>query len=521
MITAPRWTQRLGLIDLGSNSARLVVIQYTPGESFKVTYEYSRRVRLAEGMAASLGPARLRPAAVQRAIETLAMFRDFCAANGVRRLIPVATAATRDAADQADFLRQVRAATGLRLRVLSGEEEAYFGALGVINGLGLADGVVIDVGGGSAEVSRVRAGRFAQGQTTPLGAVRLTEAFLPGERASAGEVKRLNRRLDETLAPLEWLRLAPGERLVGLGGTIRALARLDRDERDYPVRLLNGYEIEAERLLNLIERLRALPVKDRPRQFPGLPPDRADVILGGALVVAAALRATGADRLMVSDQGLRDGLFYREFLAGRRPARGRSADVIPDLRRFSVLNLGRVYGYQTGHADQVARLAEALFDETARRHGYGAAERQYVWAAAQLSDIGSAVNYQDHHKHSAYLILSAGLPGYTHREVALIALLCLYHHKGKADFKTYQAVLEKGDGERVRRLGALLRLAEALDSGRTQAVAGLTLSGRGAQLTLRVTAQRGRDISWEVGEAGRSADLFEAAYGCRLEVRAG
>lgn len=507
-----RWTHRLGIIDLGSNSARLIVVQYTPGESFKVTYEYSRRVRLAEGMASSGD--RLDPAAVARAVETLAMFRDFCAAHGLRRVIPVATAATRDAADRAAFLRQVRAATGLRLRVLSGEDEAYFGALGVINGLGLSAGLVMDVGGGSAQISRVRGGRFERGQTTPLGAVRLTEAYLLGEKVSAAEFKRLNHAVDEALAELDWMTLEAGGRFVGLGGTLRTLARIDRDDRAYPLRLLNGYELELERLDDLIGRLRALPVRDRARQVPGLPSDRADVILAGAVVVAAALRRAGVDRMVVSDQGLREGLFYREFLgAGRAP-------VLRDLRRFSVLNLGRVYGYQTAHADQVARLAVALFDQLGKRHGYGPREREYLWAAAQLNDIGSAVNYQDHHKHSAYLILSAGLPGYSHREIALIALLCVYHRKGKADIRTYQTVLGKGDEARVRRLGAILRLAEALDSSRTQDVAGVSVDARRDLVWLAVKARPRHDVRWEAGEAQRNADLFEEAFDCRLEVKA-
>lgn len=507
MYTPSRWTHRLGIIDLGSNSARLVVAQYTPGESFKITYEFSRRVRLAEGLASE---GRLQPAAVARAIETLQMFQAYCAANGVQRLLPVATAATRDAANQAEFLHQVQRVTGLRLRVLTGEQEAYYGALGVINGSGLRDGLVIDVGGGSAQVSVVRAGAFQRGQATPLGAVRLTEAYFPDARVTSSQFRALARHLDQTFAQISWMKLNGG-RFIGLGGGIRTLARLDRDQREYPLRLLNGYELELARLEALIERLRALPVSERARRIPGLPSDRADVMLAGAMVVAAALRRAGVETLTVSDQGLREGLLYEAFL-GRQ-----ATPVIPDLRTFSVLNLARVYGYYSRHEEQVARLAVSLFDQLARRHGFGAAEREYLWAAATLNDIGTAVNYQDHHKHSAYLILSAGLPGYSHRETALIALLCVYHRKGKADVELYRAVLEKGDGERLRKLGAILRLAEALDSSRTQDVAEVKVRASGQRVHLRVKGQR--DVRWEAGEAQRNAVLFEDAFDCKLEVR--
>jgi len=507
MYTPSRWTHRLGIIDLGSNSARLIVAQYTPRESFKITYEFSRRVRLAEGLAAE---GRLQPAAVARAIETLQMFQSYCAANGVKRLIPVATAATRDAANRAEFLRQVHRATGLRLRVLTGQQEAYYGALGVINGSGLRDGLVLDVGGGSAQVSVVRGGQFQQGQATPLGAVRLTEAFFPNPRASASQVRALTRHLDQTFAKLNWMKLNGG-RFVGLGGGIRTLARIDRDQRDYPLRLLNGYELTLERIEALIDRLRALPVSERARRIPGLPSDRADVMLAGAMVVAAALRRTGSEKLWVSDQGLREGLLYEALL------KPEAAPLIPNLRAFSVLNLARIYGYFSRHEEQVARLAVSLFDQLARQHGFGATEREYLWAAATLNDIGTAVNYQDHHKHSAYLILSAGLPGYSHRETALIALLCVYHRKGKADVELYRAVLEKGDGERIRKLGAILRLAEALDSSRTQDVAEVKVRTAGKHIRLTVVGRR--DVRWEAGEAQRNALLFEEAFDCQLEVR--
>lgn len=515
MITSPRWKRRIGIIDLGSNSARLMVAQYTPGDSYKVTYEYSRRVRLAEGMAED---ERLRPEAMARAIETLRMFRSFCRANGVRRVIPVATAATRDAKNGARFVARVRARTGLRLRVLSGEEEALYGVVGAINRIGVRAGLVLDVGGGSAEISRVQDGRFARGLTLPLGAVRLTEEHLPGDRVRPADVKRLARHVRDLLGAVDWMTLGEDEHFVGLGGTIRSLARIDREERNHPLRLLGGYVLDAERLDRLVDRLRMVPASERAQRIAGLSNDRADVILAGAMVVAAALRRAGASSLVVSDEGLREGLLYREFL-GRRPS-----PVIPHLRRFSVLNLGRVYGYQTAHADQVARLAVALLEQIGGRlrddHDDGdlAAEREYLWAAAQLNDIGTAVNAQDHHKHSSYLIRNTGLSGYTQREMVLIASLCIYQRKGKADVKSYKDLLEKGDSQRLKQLGAILRIAEALDSSRTQGVASVRAQVRRNVVRVRVRAKPKHDVRWEVGEAQRNAALFEDAFGCRLDV---
>jgi exopolyphosphatase/guanosine-5'-triphosphate,3'-diphosphate pyrophosphatase len=324
---------------------------------------------------------------------------------------------------------------------------------------------------------------------------------------------------------LDWMALDEGGRFVGLGGTVRALTRIDREllareKAAYPLSLTHGYELRLARLDRLIERLRELPVKARARKIPGLQADRADIILAGAMVVAGALRRAEADRLVVCGQGLREGLFYREFLS--RPGAPAAAPILPNVREFSVLNLCRLYGYENAHTAHVARLALSLFDQLAQLHRYGALEREYLWAAARLHDIGTVVNYYDHHKHSAYLILSVGLPGYSHRETALIALLCLYHRKGSPAIQPYGPLLQPGDEERVRRLAALLRLAEYLDRSRSQAVSGLKVEVAGRKrVRLKVRARAARLGRVERWEAQRNAELFEDAFGIELKVAAG
>lgn len=505
--------RRVGIIDLGSNSARLMVAHYLPGQAYRITDELSRRVRLSEGMSID---GRLRAPAILRAIQAIRLFKSFCDANGVKRIVPVATAAVRDAVNRADFLRQLRASTGLRFRVLTGPEEAYYGVLGVVNGLGLRGGLVMDIGGGSAEFSHVERSRFRRGETTPLGAVRLTEMFLnDGDHVYPAALDRLNRYIHSALADFDWLHLGPDEAFVGVGGTARALARMDREARHYPFDLINGYELARTRLQGLVERLIELPVAERVRQMPGLPADRADIILAGALVVQGALRAAHASALTICGHGLREGLFFKEFLPQTNPP------VIRDLREFSVLNLGRLYGFEQVHADHVTRLALSLFDQLADRHHYGAAERDCLWAAGQLHDIGTIVDYYDHHKHTSYIILNAGLPGYSHRDTALIALLCLYHRRGQPTLDQFHAPPQAGDLDRARRLSALLRLAEYLDRSRAQTITRLRLEGSGKKLRLLAKPRPGADARVEIWEAQRATDLFEEAYNCKLTIEPG
>lgn len=499
----------IGIIDLGSNSARLIVVRYTPHLVFKITDEVSRRVRLSERMNEDN---LLHASSMLRAFDTLDVFSAFCRTQGVKHIIPVATAAVRDATNGRAFIDQIHRDTGLKFRILTGEEEAYYGTLGVVNSLGLRTGLVIDIGGGSAEVSQVRDGHFVQGATSTLGALRLTEAFFSTDTASVDEISRLEKAVDDVFHVWPWMSLRSGELFVGVGGTIRALARIDRALSRYPLGLVHGYELRLRRLEKLIDRIRALPVSERAANIPGLSEDRADIILAGAVVVARAMRRAGARRLTVCGQGLREGLFYEEFL------KSSSQMTIPDVRTFSVMNMTRMYGYAQGHTGHVAKLALSMFDQLKPQHGYGPQEREYLWAATMLHDIGTVIDYYDHHKHSAYIILGAGLPGFTHREVVIISQLCLYHRKGKPELSPYVSELKRGDAEMINRLASLLRLAEYLDRSRAEKVKELKMTVFGHQALLQAISDKPGEAQVEIWEARQNDDLFEQAFGLALEI---
>ena len=509
MPSFPPLKQRIAIIDLGSNTARLMVAQYTPGQVFKITDEVSRRVRLSEGMSSDNN---LHSSAILRAFDTLQMFKSFCEGLDIHHILPVTTAAVRDADNGPSFLKEVRRQTGLNFRLLSGDEEAFYGAVGVINGLGVTNGIVLDVGGGSAEIALIQSGTYQKGFTTPLGAIRTQEVYFPDEGTTLDQVKPFNQMLKDTFEKKDWMILGKGMTMNGIGGSVRALARIDRTMRRYPLGLVHGYELKLRRLENLIDRLASLPVSDRVKAIPGLQADREDIILPGALVVAGVMRKAGANKMIVSGQGLREGLFYETFVQGDEAYR------IESLRHFSILNLVRLYGFEGSHTSHVAHLSLSLFDQLEPIHGFGAAEREHLWAGAMLHDIGTIIDYYDHHKHSAYIILNAGLPGFTHREVIIIAYLCLNHRSGKPDFSSYHALLRKRDLDMVYRLSSLLRLAEYLDRSRTQNVANLHISTGGKKATLTLMPNQEHEAAVEMWEAKQNAKLFEKSFGMDLKI---
>ncbi len=504
---APSGERRLAVVDLGSNTFRLVVFRHSPGGPFQLADEIRQPVRLAAGARDGV----LRPDAMGRAAEAARLFSSFCAAGGIDEIAAVATSALRDAANREQALDLI-AEGGLRARVLSAEEEARYAVLGVLNSTTLRDGLVLDLGGGSLQLSLVQGRVLDRSASEPLGAVRMTEAFLGTGRAGRSPLRALRRHLAERLEPLDWV-ARRGGRLIGVGGSVRTLAVMAQKREGYALDEIHGYVLGRDALGALIDDMAALPARARDR-LPGLKTDRADIMLAGAVTVDAVMERVGADRLEVCSQGLREGVFYERFLAPRDPP------LLDDVRRAGVLNVARLYRYDAPHADRVARLALALYEELARLglHPADEAEREWLWAAGMLHDVGVMVDYNDHHKHSYYLVLNAGLPGFAHRELALIALLVRAHRKGPVSLEGLGPVLEAGDERRLVRLAAGLRIAEHLERGRAGLVRSVTCALDDG--TVRVVVGGDDDAGLAVWSAAQQAAVFERAYGRRLELAA-
>ncbi len=498
------------MIDLGSNSFRLVVYTAVPGSWWKRTDEIHEPVRIGAGLdaAGELGEAQM-----ARALRTIGLYADFCRASELPlgEVQAVATSAIRDAANRDEFLARARDRSGLPIRVLSREEEARYGYLAACNSTTLADGLVLDIGGGSVQLVQVRGRRARELGSWPLGAVRMTEHFLLGKTASKKALRRLRDHVLTTLAAAPWLN-GRGVRLVGIGGTIRNLAVALQRRAGGPELGVQGQLIEAGRLDELISDLAALPPSQR-GAVPGIKPQRGDIILAGAAVVGAVMEAAGAAAVEATEAGLREGIFLERHLAPLDPP------LFDDVRASSVRNLAAQYGAAGPHAEHVAELALELFDALASAgvHPGDPAERELLWAAAILHDVGVAIDYDDHHKHSRYLILNNRLPGFSPRETALIAQITRYHRKGEPDFGELEPLMERGDRDVLERGAALLRIAESLERSRDQVVEGTELEvDDDGWLRLHVISRADTSVARWVAE--RHVEQFERAFGRPLSV---
>src|SRR4051812_8700455 len=351
--------QQLAVVDLGSNSFRLVVFTARDGW-WKRTDEVYEAVRIGEGIAST---GRLGEAGMARAQASMEVFAHFCRAAGLGpdEVDAVATSAIRDATNAREFLDRAEPASGLTVRVLSKEEEARYGYLAAVNSTTLSDGVMLDIGGGSMQLVHVERRLARELDSWPLGAVRMTERFLADDKpAKPKQLRELRAFVAGALERAPWIRRS-GSRIVGIGGTMRNLAAAAQREADLAEFGVQGFSLTRDALDSLVEELAERPPSER-ADVPGIKPGRADIILGGALVVQAVLEEGGFDAIDVTEAGLREGVFFERYLA--RDSGGEA--LFDDGRRASGVNLAAQYGMapqSNRHVAHVARLALGLFDE--------------------------------------------------------------------------------------------------------------------------------------------------------------
>jgi len=397
--------------------------------------------------------------------------------------------------------------------VLDARAEAFFGYVAAVNTTTLDDGVVLDIGGGSMQLTAVRDRRSGPTVSFPLGAVRVTEELLAGDGpAKRKQLQRVRSRVEESLAEVSWLANS-GSRLVGIGGAVRNLAAAAQHV-DGGVDLgVQGYVITQAMLDSLVERLADLPSAER-GSVPGIKPGRGDIILASAVVLRTVVAAGGFDGIEATEAGLREGVFLaRTLLAESDP-------LIADVRAAAVRNLAIQYESDLVHVEHVALLSEQMFDSLVSCGLFlpMPGERELLWAASMLHDVGMAISYDDHHKHSRYLIESAELPGFDPRERALIAQITRYHRKGIPKLGELASVTHADDEALLDRCAVILRLAEHLERGRDQSVSEARLHTNGDGVDLHLKA--GGDLTlprWSVERYGDD-EAFERVFQRRLLI---
>jgi exopolyphosphatase / guanosine-5'-triphosphate,3'-diphosphate pyrophosphatase len=508
---------RLAAIDIGTNSVHMIVVQVRPDLSFEVIDREKEMVRLGAG---GLDGRRLTDTAMQAALAALSKFRRLAESHRVDEILAAATSATREAENGGEFLAAIERDTGIRPRVISGTEEARLIHQAALYGVDVAGrpAVVIDIGGGSVEITLGSVQKPQLGRSFKLGVIRVTERFVKSDPLSARDERKLVRHITQTVEPYASEIVSAGfDRVIGTSGTILSLGQVAAQMVDGRApRELRNLRIAARHIHRLRKQVTDLTLQQRLR-LPGLESRRADIVVGGAVLLDTLLRRLGAEDITLCDLALREGLIL-DFIHRNRK-RIAQIDQYPDVRRRSIIELAERCRYSAEHAREVARLALALFDQTRGIHGLTDREREWLEYAALLHDVGVHISYEKHHRHSYYLIKNGDLRGFDPQEIEVMALVARYHRraapkKSHPELKALPSPVRRA----VRALAACLRLAEGLDRSHSQPLSAVQLHDRGDDVLMQLRTDG--DAELELWAASRHVAAFEDVMGkpVRFEV---
>ncbi len=506
-------TQKLAAIDIGSNSLKLVIVEAAASDSFTVILQDRERVRLGQD---TLKNHFLSDAAINLSADAIGKFRSIAESRQVDSIIAVATASVREATNAADFVREIEKQTGVRVEVLSSIEEARLIGIAAAQFFGADDESLlnIDIGGGSTELSLMKNGEPHRLFSMKLGAVGLTEKFIFSNPPKAREIENLNIEILAALQkPLKKMKDAAWQISTGTSGTILNLTSLLNFQTAETLEAKP--EIQFRKLVALNKMMARMTIEDRAK-LPSISPQRAEVIVTGGLILEGVMRALKIEKLQPCGYALREGVII-DYL---REIESESLPPVPDVedkKLRDVFAVGRRYGYEESHALKVADLAEKIFDALAPIYKLARHGRTLLSAAALLHDVGYHISHESHHKHSYYLIKNSEMTGFSEIEKTIIANIARYHRGSVPKEKhTDFMLLSEKDRRTVAQLGAILRIAEALDRGHENNIQDVKFKSDKQNLRLKLVC--GADCTIERQAVEQKKDLFELAFDCNLIV---
>lgn len=503
---------RIAAIGIGSNSIRQIVADVSPDGEIRVIDEMKAAPRLGEGVDDT---GRLSDAAIRNALDALLRMATITRQMGTVRTEAVATSAVRDAENGPEFIAAVRDTTGLSVRILDGDEEALLAYRSALAHFDLATGraVVMDIGGGSLELALSADGLLDGLMSFPLGAIRMTERFFAKSQGRK-ELEALRRHARKEIAATVSRRDWHGARLIGSGGTFTNLAGVILARQGMrSTSSVHGAIVTRAELEHILDLLQGMSPSER-QTVPGLSPARADIIVAGLAVAAEVMARIEAREMVASAFGIREGLLLEA---------ARVTPVVTDTseaRARSVLQLAERSHYEAPHAQQVQRIALRIFDGLAETLQLGPSDRCVLSDAALLHDIGYHINFEAHHKHSYHLILHAELLGMTPTERVIVANVARYH-RGSAPKREHRgyAGLDRQLRRRIKRLAAILRVADGLDRGHAGAVEDISLEITRSGVDIKVVpASDSYDLRLELWGATRKSGLLADVLGIPVRI---
>ncbi|PJI07736.1 MULTISPECIES: exopolyphosphatase [Clostridium] len=496
--------KHIGIIDIGSNSVRLLFAEITSPHSFKIITELKEYVRLGAGFDED---GNINDEKIISTIRVLNLYKNFCSMFEDTKMLVTATEAFRKAKNRDFILKRIKDELNIDIRILSGEEEAYYDYFAVINTLNLKDGLVMDIGGASTELIWIKDRDLKECISLPFGAITLTKKFKLENSINSEQEKLLNDFLLENFSKIPWLKNLDSLPLIGIGGSIRNLGKISRKKKNYPLNLIHNYTMSSKCAEDIYDEVKIKTNAQR-RKIKGLSKDRADIFVGAAGAVKSIISLCKIKKITICRNGIREGLLLSE-LFNKKP--------IENILDFSINNV-LMSNTNINHSNHVYKLTNLLFSSLKSVHKIEENLNNVIKTSAMFHDAGINVSYYYYHKHSAYIILNSSLYGISHKERVMSACAAVYQRSENIQsmLDEYRNIIDKSDIYKIKVIGLLLRIAENLDKDLSGSIKDLSCTINDDTVIIKTYSKQ--PCEFLIREAQTSSELFKNIFNKSLYI---
>lgn len=503
--------EKIAIIDLGSNSARLALVRVLEGGYFYVFDELKESVRLAQDLDEK---GVLQSIRVTQTIKTLQMFKSLCDANNITNIYAFATAAVRRAKNQRSFLEEVADTCGFRLKVLDADEEAKLIHTGVVNSIDVSRGLIMDIGGGSTQLVYYNRRNIINSVTLPYGSVNLTDLIKSAGLKPEEKAQKIEDFFLSKLNEIDWLKDIDPDKVsfIGVGGSFRNVGKISRKAKNYPLDLAHNYQIGTDEFTGIYKSIRKLEL-DKTMKIKGLSNDRADIFPSALAAMYAVIKKLKFKEMTISGCGLREGVMFRKTVPST------NEKPITDILGHSLYTMLLNYGENIKYTEKVYDLCLQLYNQLKVLHKLPRGYVKILRTAAMLHSTGNRVSFYDYQKHSTYIILNSRIFGMSHKDLVMAAFASeLHRHKDLniARLVPFKNMLTQEDVEIIYRLGVILRIAASFNRTMSGAIKTIKCEVLGDSVIMQTEADGNCEL--EIKAALKASSMFKKAYNKNLQI---
>lgn len=499
---------RVGIIDIGPSSLRLMLTEVDKNGYFKIIDELKTSIRLSHDLVKEYGICNDN---FNTILSTLRAYKSLCTVSGANKIFAVATESLREAKNKDILLSLINQELNIDIRVLSCDEEIYYNFLGVRRSMYIENSLLVEVAGTDTHLAWVKGNNIVKSITLPIGSVNLSYKFDLQDRILPHSLTSAFEYLYDLLENIYWLKETKFESIIGIASTIRNVGKIDRVKKRYPFDITHNYElidIDVQEIFNLLK------CKDynQRQKLEGLDPELADIIVGGTAIFKKIANIVQCSKIVISGRGLREGLMY-EYL-------NEKYSLPNDILDYSINGVLDTLNADKSHAKNVFDITYCLYNALKPLHHLGDEFYNIIKTSSMLHDCGISINYYGHHKHSFYIILNSYINGLTHKELLMSAAIAASHrfNSYQTPISPFSGIINQLDLKTIKYIGVLVKIAEGLDRSLVGAVKKLTVSLDKETVTINVYSDI--DVDFEIRQALRASENFKEVYGKELIIKA-